>query len=418
MMRFLLILLIFSSINFIQAQKKVDHNKLFSAYAKKENHEKTKIDFFQKLNKTFSGEINEPEWIDAFLEAELLLYKDSLVMDALERGLKTYKNRSDKFIRQTIETAYTLYPKKFAKEVRTVFNSTNDRKAFSVATHYLLNNKDLSRVEILSILNKKFPEAADDPTLKFLTIDLENDQKELPPLSDLFRHPFQNNKTIIYSIHREDRRFPGLTIIKAPNGKFIRNADSSIFSIPQLALSATNLPGYMKNGNTPQGIFSVVGFYISPTETLGPTPNVLTRIPFEVSTKIFYHDEVKSSQWKLNDYKNLLPASWKNYMPVLESFYAGKSGRRLIVMHGSTDDLSFYEDQPFYPLTPTLGCLTTKEIWNEDGTNQESDQAELMNAFFSTGELDGFLVVVEIDDKKAPVNMEEILPFIKEGEGF
>ena len=412
--RILIILIFFSSINFLQAQRKVDREKLFSDYAKKENREKTKNDFFKRIERIFSGEIKEADWIDAFLEVELLLYKDSLVNNALEQGLRSYQKRSDKFNRQTIETAYTLYPKQFSKIVRDIFNSTNNKKVFSVASHYLLKNNFLSSQEILNILKSKFPKAGDDPILKYLIIDLKNETKELPSLTDLLHHDFQKDKTIIYSIHRKNRRYPGLTIIKAPNGKFVRNADSSIFSIPQLALSAANLPGYMKNGNTPQGIFSVVGFYISPTETLGPTPNVLTRIPFEVSTKIFYHGEVQSSQWNLEDYKNLLPASWQNFPPIMESFYAGKSGRRLIVMHGSTDDLSFYEDEPFYPLTPTRGCLTTKEIWNEDGTNKLSDQAKLMNAFFSTGKLEGFLVVVEIDDKKAPVNIEEILPFLRQ----
>lgn len=416
MKQILIILVFLLSLNFLYAQRKVEQKKLFSDYARIENREKVRKELFSNFKQTFSGDINEAAWIDLFLEAELMLHKDSLINYSLIRGFHSYKNRSDKFNRQIIETAFALYPQEFSKEVYEIFNSTIDVKVFSAASHYLLRSGYKSSKIILNVLMNKYPDYGNDSILRFLVRDLENEKTSIPPITDLFSHNFQKNKTIIYSIHRKDRRFPGLTIIKAPDGEFVRNPDSSIFSIPQLALSATNLPGYMKNGNTPQGIFSVVGFYISPTKTIGPTPNVLTRIPFEVSTKIFYHNEVETPKWKLEDYKNLFPVSWQNYLPAMESFYAGKSGRRLIVMHGSVDDLSFYDDEPFFPLTPTLGCLTTKEIWNEDGTNKKSDQSRLMNAFFSTGELDGFLVVIEIDDKKEPVTIEEILSFIQQAE--
>ena len=83
-------------------------------------------------------------------------------------------------------------------------------------------------------------------------------------------------------------------------------------------------------------------------------------------------------------------------------------------MHGSVDDLNFYKNEPYFPLTPSKGCLTTKEIWSDEtGMNIESEQTKLMNAFFSTGELEGFLVVVDINDKEANVTIEEILPFLQ-----
>ena len=86
-------------------------------------------------------------------------------------------------------------------------------------------------------------------------------------------------------------------------------------------------------------------------------------------------------------------------------------------MHGSTDDLSFFEDQPYYPLTPSKGCLTATEIWDENtGRLISSDQVKLMNAFHSSGNLYGFLIVVDIDNEKEPVTIEELLPAIKEAE--
>ncbi len=210
-------------------------------------------------------------------------------------------------------------------------------------------------------------------------------------MKDILNHNFLEGKTIIYSLHRKNRTFPGITIIKKPNGEFVKTDSNAIFSVKQLALSVTNLPGYLSQGNTPQGIFSVVGFYNSPTPSIGPTAAVLTRIPFEVPIQLWYHKSVTKSYWDINDYKNLFPKSWQDYLPIYESYYAGKTGRRKIVMHGSVDDLSFYDSLSYAPMTPSKGCLTTTEIWSDStGYNIKSDQAKLMNAFFSTGQLYGF----------------------------
>ena len=91
--------------------------------------------------------------------------------------------------------------------------------------------------------------------------------------------------------------------------------------------------------------------------------------------------------------------------------------RKLLIMHGSTDDLTFYKNQQYYPHTPTQGCISSIELWNEStGKCIRSDQAKLMNAFFSTGVLEGFLIVVNIDDKKAPVTLDELKSLILKAE--
>ncbi|MCB9250329.1 MAG: hypothetical protein H6613_18150 [Ignavibacteriales bacterium] len=85
-------------------------------------------------------------------------------------------------------------------------------------------------------------------------------------------------------------------------------------------------------------------------------------------------------------------------------------------MHGSTDELKFFSKKPYYPLTSTRGCLSSKEIWDtESGKCLESDQVKLINAFNSTKQKKGFLVILEINDKQENVTLEEILPYIKNG---
>jgi hypothetical protein len=284
---------------------------------------------------------------------------------------------------------------------------------FSAASIYLLKHK--TKNEILDSLTHRFKNYTSDPILIMLGQYLTNNP-ESPPLMALLSHDFQENKTIVFSFQRKDRNYPGLVIIKSPDGKFVRNEDSTIFHVPQLALSVSNFPGFLKNGNTPQGIYSIQKFYYTPTIEIGPSPILLSRIPYEINAGKFYHGETQNYKWDINDYKNLLPDSWKDFLPIYESFYAGKSGRRVIVAHGSADDMKFYKDKIYSPLTPTKGCLSTKEVWDDKGRLIESDQVKFMNAFFSTKQLYGFLIVVEIDDKKESVTIEELLPDIKSAE--
>jgi hypothetical protein len=139
----------------------------------------------------------------------------------------------------------------------------------------------------------------------------------------------------------------------------------------------------------------------------------LVRTPFEVSTGIFYHGIVRNTSWDLEDYKSLLPESWQSFDPIFNSFNAGKIGRRLIIVHGSTDETEYFSDKIYYPLIPTRGCLSSKEIWDNSGKLIESDQVKLINAFRSAGSINGFLVVIEIDDNNAPVNIEDIEQYMR-----
>lgn len=419
----LIIIVLFASASF--SQKYVDINSLQSDYVKKKSRENFILELEQKINYRFSGKLNpetEKSWKSIFREIELANYRSEKVFMAAEEAIKYSLHSNSSFQRAAIELIYTLYPNDFYNDVLQISQTTQSAQVFATASMYLLNHGSmpLEKKLIRENLLNRFHNIDADPILKFLNLQLSEENQSYiteTKLVELLSHPFQAGKTIIYSIHRQDRKYPGITIIKKPNGTFVRNGDSTIFSVNQLAHSTSKLPGYISQGNTPQGIFSVVGFYVSPTESIGPTPNVLTRIPFEVSTEIFYHKNVKSQRWAKDDYKNLLPLSWQDYPWIYESYYAGKSGRRLIVMHGSTDDLSFYKNEEYYPLTPSKGCLTTKEIWSEEtGKIIESDQVKLMNAFYSTGQLYGFLVVLNLDDKKEPVSIDELLPLIRSAE--
>ena len=97
-----------------------------------------------------------------------------------------------------------------------------------------------------------------------------------------------------------------------------------------------------------------------------------------------------------------------------QSFYAGLAGRSEIIAHGTTVNPAYYKNQSFYPHTPTVGCLSTKEIWSPiDGKRIESNQQKLVDALKKAGGADGYVVVIELEDKKQPVTLQEIMPYIK-----
>ncbi len=414
----LVIFTLLLNISDILSQNKINSSKLYSEFALKKSRDQYKEELDKKIKNVFIQELNslnEDEWKSLFREVGLIYYRTNDVFNAIEKAIAYSSVASIKFKRALIETILILYPNRFTDFINTISQTTNDPTLFAYTTNAKLRNNDslTIRKKYSLELRSRFPNWENIPQLKFLDYYLLHSETKTPDLKELFTHPFMAGKTIIYSLQRKNRRYPGITIIKKPDGTFVKEKNGSIFYVKQLAISVSELPGYLSQGNTPQGIFSVVGFYVSPTPSIGPTAAVLTRIPFEVPTKLFYHGAVIDRMWKLEDYKNLLPDSWKDYLPIYESYYAGMTGRRKIVMHGSVDDLSFYKGLPYFPLTPSKGCLTTTEIWSEDtGRNIKSDQARLMNAFFSTGELEGFLIVVDINDKQKDVTIDEILPFL------
>jgi hypothetical protein len=233
-------------------------------------------------------------------------------------------------------------------------------------------------------------------------------------LKEIFSKNFLPGQEVMYSIQRKNRDYPGMVIIRNAAGNFITDSLGKIFTVPQLARSISNLPGYLTNGNTPQGLFKMYGFKVSMGNFIGPTPNVQMGMPVELTLqKFFDNDYILDTTWSIDYYQNLIPKNLHNFLPLYESYYAGLAGRTEIIAHGTTIDPSYYEGKPYYPLTPTEGCLCTKEIWN--GKRLESDQQKLVNGLLKAGGANGYCVVIEIDDKNTPVALKDVIPYLSVG---
>lgn len=357
----------------------------------------------------------EESWQDAFSAMELLNYRSSFIDTRIQTAMDAVEKRSIGFQRALLEMVYALYAKDFITPVTRLSKQTVDPKLFAMCAEYLLqyDQKGLYNQVLLKRTRDLLQAAASASDIALLTVinnKLELQTPERPPLQDLLAAGFLPGEMVVYSFQRKNRNYPGLVMVRGRDGKFIKDPQGKHFAVPQLARSCSNMPGYITHGNTPQGIFKIFGFAVSKSSFIGPTENIQMVLPYENSMDV--SDSVTRSLG--DNYRFLLPVSWKNYFPVYEAYYAGKAGRTEIIAHGTTVNPEYYKKQIYYPLTPTQGCLCTKEIWNTiDGKRLESDQQKLVNAVNKAGGANGYCIVIEIDDQQRPVSLKDISPFLK-----
>jgi hypothetical protein len=360
----------------------------------------------------------EENWQDAFDAMEVMNYHSAFVESKVHNAFDSIGVRSISFQRALMELAYANYPGKFIMQTNVLLEETTDPKIFAICAEYLMQHKksDIEKKILAKKLLEKFTDTAyKNPVLFMLSTRLAptevNTQSVHEVLKEVLNKNFLPHQIVMYSFQRKNRDYPGMVLIRNADGNFVKDSSGNLFHIPQLARSISNLPGYLRNGNTPQGIFKMYGFGVSMSNFIGPTANVQMGMPVELSIQKFFDDStILDSTWTIDWYQKLIPKKLQNYLPLYGSYYSGIAGRSEIIAHGTTIDPNYYSGKPFYPLTPTQGCLCTKEIW--DGKRLESDQQKLVNGLLKAGGANGYCVVFEIDDKQVPVTIKDILPYL------
>ncbi len=377
--------------------------------------------FKNSIDKYLRGELTdstEDDWRGAFWAIELMQYKQPWVKEKINAAFIGIEKRTTSFQRALLELCYTNYSKEFTKQVAALKLLTTDAKIFAMCSEYLRSSGSIvSAAALKKETDKQFPGQQENPILKMLLANRAADNytvvKKMLPV--LFSNQFLPGKRVVYSLQRKNRNYPGIVIVRDSTGNFVKDDKGGIFYVPQLARSITNLPTYLTNGNTPQGIFRMQGFAVSTSNFIGPTPNIQLMMPYETTVANFMADStIIDTAWTADVYKQLLPAACRNYFPLMGSYYASEAGRTETIAHGTTVDPAYYKGASYWPLTPTLGCLCTKEIWNAAGKRTESNQQLLVNAVKKEGGADGYLIVLELDDKQLPVSIKEVAALIKQ----
>ena len=370
----------------------------------------------KNLSLTLTDSTQE-NWIDAFYALGLIRYQTLWVNGKIAEAFKKSTSCSEGFQTSLVELVKANYPSQYVAEVQLLKSETSSDKIFALCAEYLLSARPLLRNDLIADVRNRMDKSYDTLVLLQLKKRLINNNSpvaDVNSLKKLFQHDFFSGAKIVFSIQRKNRDFPGIAIVRDSVGDFIKDENGFIFTVPQLARSITNMPFYFRNGNTPQGIFRMHGIAVSKGNFIGPTPNIQLTMPFETSIKHFMNDStINDSIWTERWYKKLLPDSWKDNPEILGTYYAGEIGRNEIIAHGTTINPAYYKTQSFFPLTPTLGCLCTKEIWNEeDGTLLKSDQKKLIDALQKAGGANGYLVVIELDDEQRPVILADIEKYL------
>ena len=323
--------------------------------------------------------------------------------------------------RAFLEAVYGVYPQSYREKMQGILDKETDPKLFAMSAAYLFridtSTENTNRIKIRMV--EKFP-GYDSLELLLAFENYINQQhkfvkQKTPDIQRLFAHQQTHGKKVIYSFQRWNRDFAGLAIVQNADGHFMRNASGRVLVFQQLARSASDLPYFLTNGSTPQGIYSIQGTAVARNNYIGPTPNLQLLMPHEKDWEKYFHHPVDSTQDSLLLYKSLLPPVWVNYKPVYEAWNAGKIGRTEIIAHGTTIDPEYFKDKPYYPLTPTMGCLCAKEMWNiTSGKLLISEQFNLVSTYTATPGQKGFLFVINIDDQQKAVTREEIEKLVRE----
>lgn len=363
---------------------------------------------------TSLNEDTEEEWQAAFMAMEVTGYHDNFTRQKLEEAMQALPHRSITFQRRTLEAAYVLYPGAFVKEAERLMYSTTEPRIFAMCAVYLFKSDSVYANEIRNSVHERFADSLHtQPTLSRLQtyLDKERTFEALPRvLNTLLSKHFLPGQTILYSFQRKNRDQPGLAMVRKGNGDFVQ-LEGELFHVKQLARGIADLPYFLPKGNTPQGLYRMFGFGVSQSQFIGPTANVQMGMPVELTKgKFFNRSDTSFGPWSISDYAKLLPPALQTFEPLYDSYHAGRAGRNEIIAHGTTINPEFYRGRDFYPLTPSEGCLSTRELW--DGKIIDSDQQRLVNALLAAGGAYGYVVVIEIDDQEAPVSHEEILKYI------
>jgi hypothetical protein len=339
----------------------------------------------------------------------------------IARLIRNYDLLNESTRRALLEATYALYPNRFADEMKGIAARAVHPRNFAMAALHFYRAKPTNETRqwIENSMNRIKANEKQQVMLRCLSRYISDKPSEMfPDLDSLFAHQRVHGFKMVYSFQRANRDFPGLAVVQQQDGSFARDSLGQLKVFVQLARSGSNLPYFLTNGSTPQGLFTITGIGISRNVFIGPTPNLQSAMMHEVNPPVFTHYmPLVLNAPPERIYRSYFPDNWQQWNGLMEAYDAGRIGRGEIIAHGSTIDPEWFAGETYYPLSPTLGCLSGLELWNKKtGKIDRSDQLDLVNTFLETPDKKGYLLVINLDDKKAPVTREEIETIINKYE--
>ncbi len=384
------------------------------------------------------------------------LFDSPVVAEGMAKLFAGYDSLSFSTRRAFLEAVYAAFPSAYADRVQAILEKESDPRLFSLCAVYLYRrDTTVASCNALTIrMVEKFPGYDSVVLLRELAQYLNGHTRlkkgRRPAIEDLFAYRAVSGQRTIFSFQRWDRDYPGMAIVQNADGHFARGADGRLLVFEQLARSGSDLPYFLTNGSTPQGVYSIQGLGVSRNHFIGPTPNIQLLMPNEGKWADYFQEGQDTAGIagtgsgsagvggnaggkgvsgvsgrtdfpagdSLARYLALLPPSWRGYAPMKEAWSAGMAGRTEIIAHGTTLDPEYFSKRAFYPLTPTEGCLCARELWNPTtGHLLVSEQFGLASAYEAgggtAGNGGGYLYVISMDDQRKPVSRAEVERWVR-----
>lgn len=350
--------------------------------------------------------------LPGMLEAVALFNAEvDTVRPLLLAALPTLGSRDPVTQRALLTAAHTHYAADAAPLLWPLLPQLTASKPFAIAAYTLLQADPGAADRLQRVVAQQFPVWAEDARLLALMQRLQPAASQRPPLADLLAAPLRPGYPAVYSLQRPGRDVMGLALVRGADGRFLREPDGRLYAQPQLARALTHLPGTLTNGNTPQGLYTLVGAGTATNPWIGPTPYLHTKLPIEATVAEFEHAAIADTPpWSEAVYDSFLPPAWRGWQPIHEAWLAGRAGRDEILMHGTVVNPRYYQGAGYFPGTPSAGCMVSQEIWDATtGRLLHSDQLRLAQAYARVSrreDLAGYLVVVELPGA-GPVSLAE-----------
>ncbi len=364
----------------------------FFAFTQATVREKTKNELIDLVDATVKIPLvdsNYQKWKSAFWAMEIMLYKP----EAFEKNIPLFLNQFSQLNAGLqwafLEALYTLYPGVYAPSMKAILKGAKTDKIKALLLEYL----HLGKIDPIISSDDSFYQSP------YYQLYLLNNK----PISNLLsvkessvlNNKFLPNQYVLVSFQYKDRNSPGYLMIRTAESKWVTDKKNEPLRYTQLARSITNMPYYLTNGNTPQGLFRITGLDSSKNNWIGPTANLQMLMPYEQNNGPLFFSNPSDQLGNQHLYQSLLgPLS--SISGLWQSYEAGKIGRSEIIAHGTTIPTEFYFNQKYFPCTPSLGCLCSPEIWNEEGKLVSSVQTEWITAIKKLPEQPTYLLVIEL----------------------
>lgn len=301
----------------------------------------------------------------------------------------------------------SVLPEDLTQELHNVLlNPVVETKLIYILAAYeaeLLKAGHTDIIELAKTHAEYFDISEDEARKKEITNDIVADLFHNSPDITTYMNGEYVKSVKIYMFCRENRLYPCLMTMRNVHGEVVRNEDGTLWTNPSLGSSARGLPSYTRNGNTPQGVWTIDSVM----------PYADQQISFGKYRRMMLNLIPKSKDEVL--IKTLLPESSHDQEWWKPSVVARDIGRGLFRIHG-TSKINKDPSTPYYPFMRTSGCIAQRE--NTYGEVTYKDQRDLLDDIMTAMDLEpvydnepkvkGILYLVEIDDVNAPVTAQDL----------